>query len=322
MGTPASWKPLPPAILSTIEFSDATHGWVAGQRGTLWQTQDGTTWQPLTAPRLHYSDLQFVGNDGQSAYALGFDFKVQRFAVVKTTDGGATWRRVRTNEQRQVANSLFFLDAKRGWIAGNQRHHAYLLTTGNGGATWQRIVPKAAGARLYDFSEVCFGDARHGWAAAQKLRTNGNGMTILPTLLRTADGGHTWREVTAPGGGRIDATHIEFKGSRLGWAAGRTGVWRTTDGGVTWHLSRLWHKWLSGPVSFFDATHGWVLATGYGGPMDTFQERAFYTSDGGASWQAVTLPQAVWSALAATDARSAYLVGGNDIIRVAAPPAR
>jgi photosystem II stability/assembly factor-like uncharacterized protein len=321
MGAPAGWKALPPRYLNTVEFSDAMHGWVAGQRGTIWRTQDGSTWQPLAAPRLQYSDVNFVDAAGQKAYALGFDSRIQRFAVVRTTDGGATWRRVRTNEHHQVANDLFFLDAQRGWICGAQGHKAYLLDTADGGATWRRIVPVAAGVRLYDFKQIWFADERHGWAAAEKVITNHDSMTILPTLVRTADGGLTWREVKAPGGGRIDATHLEFRGSSLGWAAGRTGVWRTVDGGVTWKLSRLWKRWMTGLVCFFDATHGWVLASGNGGPVDSFMEKFFSTSDGGRTWQPVDLPGQSWRGLAAADARSAVLIGENKIIRVTAPAA-
>jgi photosystem II stability/assembly factor-like uncharacterized protein len=321
MGAPAGWKALPPRYLNAVEFTDATHGWVAGRRGTIWQTQDGSSWQPLATPRLHYSDVDFVSADGKKAYALGFDSKVQRFAVVKTTDGGATWRRVRTNQHRQVANDLFFLNEERGWICGAQHHGAYLLATADGGATWRRVDPRAAGVRLYDFRQLWFADARRGWAAAEKVITSKNGTTILPTLVRTADGGLTWREVKAPGGGRIDATHLEFNGSSLGWVAGRTGVWRTVDGGATWNLSRLWKRWMTGPVCFFDAAHGWVLASGNGGPVDSFMEKLLSTSDGGRTWQPIDLPGQSWSGLAAVDARSAVLIGANEIIRVTAPAA-
>jgi photosystem II stability/assembly factor-like uncharacterized protein len=319
-GAPAGWKVLPPRYLNAVEFTDATHGWVAGQRGTIWRTQDGSGWQPLAAPRLQYGDIDVVGG-GMTAYALGFDGNIQRYAVVKTTDGGATWRRVRTNQHRQVASDLFFLDAERGWICGAQHHGAYLLATTDGGATWRRITPTAAGVRLYDFKQIWFADARHGWVAAEKIITNKNGETILPMLLRTADGGRTWREVNSRSGGRIDATHLEFEGSRFGWAVGRTGVWRTVDGGATWRLSRLWHRWMSGPVRFSDSMHGWVLASGSGGPMDTFSERVFSTSDGGHTWQPVTLPGSTWTSLAAAVAGSAYLIGGNAIIKVTAPAA-
>jgi photosystem II stability/assembly factor-like uncharacterized protein len=321
MGAPTGWKALPPRFLFTVDFAGATHGWAAGQRGTIWRTQDGSTWQPLAAPLLQYDDVAFVDAAGQKAYALGFDSKIQRFAVVKTTDGGATWRRVRTNQHRQVADDLFFLDAQCGWIAGAQHHRAYLLATADGGATWRRITPTAAGVRLYDFKQIWFADARHGWVAAEKLKSVGRSETILPTLLRTTDGGLTWREVKSRSSGRIDATHLEFKGSRSGWAVGRTGVWRTVNGGATWRLSRLWQRWMSGPVRFSDGLHGWVLASGSGGPMDSFGERLFYTSDGGQTWQSVVLPDTMWTSLATAEAGSAYVIGGNAIIKVTAPAA-
>jgi photosystem II stability/assembly factor-like uncharacterized protein len=57
-------------------------------------------------------------------------------------------------------------------------------------------------------------------------------------LLRTTDGGATWRPVTPRGGG----SHywIGFTDARVGVAIGSDGVlWRTTTGGVTWSRVRL-----------------------------------------------------------------------------------
>ncbi len=150
-------------------------------------------------------------------------------------------------------------------------------------------------------------DAEHGWG------------TFFGTILRTADGGQTWQDVSPPGTGDIlpqpgyflDAEHawvILYGGYSGGpWQSAtdaQASVLRTADGGVAWHAGRLP---LAGPVSaqygvetyFLDPRHGWALAH-----VDTAlhpEERddvaLFSTSDGGASWSALPgagLPATGW----------------------------
>jgi hypothetical protein len=77
---------------------------------------------------------------------------------------------------------------------------------------------------------------------------------------------------------------------------------------------------LTGPLSFSDALHGWVLAYGQGGPGDLFRQRVYYTRNGGRSWQLVPLSVQA-SAIAASAPGVAYVVGGGSdwILKVTAP---
>jgi photosystem II stability/assembly factor-like uncharacterized protein len=231
IGVPAGWQPLPARGLISISFSDASHGYVGGSHGALWETSDGSTWRPLSVPLLNYWDIDFASGDGRLAYVLGFDSKIQRYVVLKTTAGGTSWRRVRTNLHRQIARGIFFLDARQGWVFGSRRDHPYLLQTTNGGQSWKLLAASVPGVRLIDLHQVVFTDVLHGWAAGERSVKVSYGITLVETLLRTADGGHSWREVTDRHGARIAAGYVLFEGRQNGWAAGRGGVWRTTDGG-------------------------------------------------------------------------------------------
>jgi photosystem II stability/assembly factor-like uncharacterized protein len=321
MGVPPGWKPLPSRYLRSVVFAGPTYGWVTGVHGTVWQTTDGTSWQPLSVPLLDYWSVQFVSSDRQTIYVLGFDSKIQRFVVQKTTDGGATWRRVRTNLHRQVAHDIFFLDGVHGWMCGNQREHPYLLQTTDGGLSWKTITPSIVSGHFTDLVRVVFTDATHGWAAGQRWVTNSSGEFRSEGLFRTADGGRTWTEVTDTRGRRIAAGFVIFKGTRCGWASGRGGVWRTIDGGVTWRLSLDWPKsqGLTGPLAFSDAKHGWVFTRGQGKQRDAYRDKLFYTADGGKTWTRIPVPVDVVD-LASPAVGVAYVIAGDGLIlKVTAP---
>lgn len=311
MGLPAGSQPLPPRGLSAVAFTDATHGWVAGEHGTIWQTHDGQSWQALSAPVLNYSQLNVATPDGRIVYALGFDGKIQRYELLRTIDAGASWRRVRTNLHRQVADRVFFLDARYGWICGGQRSTPYLLSTRDGGAHWRLTHPSVHAVPLADLLAVWFVDRTHGWAAADKYIRSHGGRTLVDTLLKTSDGGRTWQEVRGPKGGRISATSVQFQDRRTGWAISAGGIWRTIDGGSRWRLSRLGTGWQVEAADFV-GQKGWALAHAYdtSGPALGTYQGLFVTSDGGLTWQGATLPGNQWAALAAPGPDVAYLVSG------------
>jgi photosystem II stability/assembly factor-like uncharacterized protein len=100
--------------------------------------------------------------------------------------------------------------------------------------------------------------------------------------------------VTAPAGNPPDWTGLQFVSAEVGWIAetktnsgttgpGPTFVYKTTDGGRTWHQQLTWDG--PGPVQVrFSADGSQGLVVGQGGaPL-------FKTADGGAHWQPMALP--------------------------------
>ncbi|WP_433572981.1 WD40/YVTN/BNR-like repeat-containing protein [Streptomyces sp. CA-251247] len=112
------------------------------------------------------------------------------------------------------------------------------------------------------------------------------------TVLRTADGGRSWRNISPPGAGELEFRDIEAFDSRravvLAIGEGEASrVFRTTDGGATWTESfrNPDPKAFYDCVTFFDTQHGLAMSD----PVDG-KYRILSTADGGASWK--VLPSA------------------------------
>jgi photosystem II stability/assembly factor-like uncharacterized protein len=192
-----------------------------------------------------------------------------------------------------------------GWaINGNA-----LWLTINNGTKWRRITPpdlrgQDVIARAVD---VHFIDAKHGWVSAEL-----NGTRIVKGSLRyggiliTSDGGNSWHLVTLPGCYHCANSHFSFLDSRRGFALTATQssdgtfvgrLYATSDGGTHWTLVRATRFY--GRIVFTDRLHGWALTDPSRWAFKPccaipIGEGLIYrTSDGGRSWQRVTLPAPV-----------------------------
>ncbi|KAK3281253.1 hypothetical protein CYMTET_10943, partial [Cymbomonas tetramitiformis] len=74
--------------LSSVFFTNATHGWVCGDAGTIQGTTDGgNTW--ITSPPETTADLFSIVMDeeGQTGWAVGAGG-----AIIRSRDGGVSWK--------------------------------------------------------------------------------------------------------------------------------------------------------------------------------------------------------------------------------------
>ena len=114
-------------------------------------------------------------------------------------------------------------------------------------------------------------------------------------ILRTTDGGQSWKEKTVEQPGMLipRLNCINFVSPELGWAVGvdlaQNGVLlKTTDGGENWAVSRISASQVPMTIFFADAETGWMGGAtpvagedeGAGGPSVILG-----TKDGGRSWQ-------------------------------------
>ncbi|MFF7177799.1 WD40/YVTN/BNR-like repeat-containing protein [Streptomyces sp. NPDC008121] len=136
---------------------------------------------------------------------------------------------------------------------------------------WQ-LTPTGTDARFRGLAAV---DRRTAWAAGSK-----------GTVLRTTDGGRSWRAVSPPGAGELEFRDVEAFDARravvLAIGEGEASrVFRTEDGGASWTESfrntdpRAFYDCMT----FFDRRHGLAMSD----PVDG-KYRILSTRDGGRSW--------------------------------------
>jgi photosystem II stability/assembly factor-like uncharacterized protein len=252
--------------LNAVYFTDSKRGWMAGDGGLVYHTDDGgRTWvRQSVATNEQINDLYFHNKED--------GYLVAGSTVYLTTDGGRNWRESRRFSAADVGGgapelySVRFASKKKGWIVGsvsrrNVVTNSLVLHTDDAGATWSRqLVPSRD-----ELIHLDFADEKHGWIAGDK-----------GTILATADGGLNWtRQRTA-----TNATlyHVHFAGDERGWAVGERGtILRTLNGGETWTaavapgLPRT--TFLS--VQFAGKEQGWIV--GRGGVI-------LRSEDGGRTW--------------------------------------
>jgi len=160
-------------------------------------------------------------------------------------------------------------------------------------AQWSH-QPSGTTASLRGLSVV---NARVAWASGAR-----------GTVVRTEDGGATWKVDSIPKGAAFDLRAIHARSARVAHAAATAGrIWRTMDGGRTWSLryqARDSSVFLDA-IEFWDDRHGIALG-------DPIRGRFFIllTSDGGESWHEA--PAA--SRPAAEPGEAAFAASGSSLV--------
>lgn len=212
----APWLPL--AIhtrsdLTTIDFSDPTHGIIGGVSGALYRTDDGVQWEELVSP---LSESLHVARRLSPEVML-----IARNSLRRSIDGGKNWDAVPSIPDgvamfdilKAGNGQLFMLRSFDVWVSGDA------------GASWQMTYDGAddqpfthrlreAAADTY----VAFGGRSYdGFSAAH--------------VLRTIDGGQSWQFSTPPIAQILGA---DFAAAANGIVATLDGaLWRTTDAGAS-----------------------------------------------------------------------------------------
>lgn len=208
----------------TLAAPDAGHAILAGQtpdkRAVVLCTRDGgATWRCRVLgderdPICGYS----TDADNAWVFVTAEGRRKDPSELWRTTDGGATWSRVKT--VRGYVGAVCFTDALNGWCSSFLRG---LLHTSDGGVTWSRSAA-VPGWYVWIY-ELFFVDPNEGWY----LYAVEDGPQVL---MHTRDGGAHWSEMDVGIGPNIDAG--AFRASGQGWIVGGDGsIIHTTNGGGT-----------------------------------------------------------------------------------------
>ena len=257
------------AWLHSVFFLDENRGWAVGSRGTLLATSDGgKSWQAKAPPTLDVlRDILFV--DYQNGWLVcevnTYELKGkedQRTYLMRTTDGGETWKRINIRGAEVDARLLraVFSQGGRGWVFGEE---GVILTTRDSGESWTRLQSPTRRLLLGGI----FIDEYRGWLV-------GAGSTVI----QTSDGGETWHSSRLTDAIRkpIRFAATSFVDNRLGWVVGSAGsIYRTTNGGRTWQQQHSGVVTDLFDVKFVDAVEGWAVGA---------EGTIIYTNDGGQHW--------------------------------------
>jgi photosystem II stability/assembly factor-like uncharacterized protein len=164
------------------------------------------------------------------------------------------------------------------------------------------IKPIPAG-RGFEIRYIKMFDNLNGWAIT-------TWMDSADHLLRTADGGWTWYDVTPPespavGPGMGKMALPCFLDPLTAWVVYSNAddslpqqaatVWFTRDGGATWRAGQgivpdqSWEFFAPAYIDFVDSRNGWLLVS-LGAGMNHVYSALYHTTDGGQNWVPLITP--------------------------------
>ena len=299
------------ASLADVCFVDRTSGWVVGDRGVVWHTEDGgQSWQlqssGVTCP-LHsvfFLDAKRGWTVGGSAlpYSRG-----SQGVVLWTEDGGAAWNQVPRVALPTMTRVKFF-DPEHGIAsgAGTAAAPSGVFVTHDGGRNWQPLPAEGPGQWLAgDFIDADTGAVagpagqfatlmRRRVVPASSAVSSSRALRALrlvpPTggwlvgdgglVMTTHDLGNSWQspagELPQHASDHFDFRAVAAAGEHV-WLAGSPGtrVFHSADGGQTWEPLATGLNTPLRAIAFVDTTTGWAV-----GDLGTI----LATNDGGRTW--------------------------------------
>ncbi|MBK7577093.1 MAG: T9SS type A sorting domain-containing protein [Ignavibacteria bacterium] len=204
-----------------VSFSSTTYGCILGSV-LEFTTNGGASWNIGEAVPLPFSDpLSVFVLSERIAYAGGFFSEYMVGALMKTTDGGATWRHIINHlppfgGAPNGVRAIHFFNESVGIIAGpldppqspNFSWRPHVLRTIDGGQTWQMPEFKF----WHDVNTIAFADSLRGFIG-----------DAAGNIYSTTDGGITWKNDNVPSSGRSINSICVAGGSRV-FAVGDSGL--------------------------------------------------------------------------------------------------
>lgn len=328
---PEAWRRLPteayPGKQDDVVFVDRDRGWYGNGKGRIFRTTDGgETWRKvLDQPGTYVRALGFVdakvgvmGNIGPGSFPGVTDSQ----PLYRTVDGGESWAPVQAIAG-PAPKGICAIDvlhypyvnagvlARRTLIhaAGRVGGPAFVLRSTDEGASWTSTDLSAQTGMILD---IRFLDERVGFIAGS---SDADVETSHARVLKTTDGGRTWRTVYESRRPWEITWKLSFPSRRVGYVTvqsynpdktvAQRYVAKTVDGGETWREMPVVADpaFMEFGVAFVDERRGWV-----GGARTGMETR-----DGGRSWTPVEIGRAANKIRVVRDERGTvlYAIGVN-----------
>lgn len=230
--------------------------------------------------------------DANTGYAVG-----DSGIILKTIDSGSKWSALSSGTLNNLY-SVFFPDMDTGYVVGDV---GTILKTTNGGSIWD-FLSDGTNDR---FRSSCFLDGSVGYIA-------GGGWDMS----KTSNGGKSWTNLRPTDYSNGNLTSVYFTDSNTGYRTSFYVNWgaieKTTDGGITWPLSKIFDDGDLFSVFFTDPD------TGYAVGGDFWTERnsiIIKTTNAGADWSIKIFTDShILRSVYFTDANTGYAVGDSGTI--------
>ncbi len=176
-----SWQTLSPGSGGTagavLALTDNSTVLLAGPRG-IRRSKGGGPFDGVAGKTVSRAALGELAPAGAAVLAWGRGGK----ALLVSTTKGASWKAVRLPSKKTRVADVSFVSAGTGWLLDTSGR---LWSTRNGGRRWSESL--AIGAS--DGVDVAFGSASSGFLSIRAYGSGAKGAYVL----RTSDGGRTWR---------------------------------------------------------------------------------------------------------------------------------
>ena len=227
-------------------------------------------WSEIQSPTINFLHTQFF-TDSLSGWVAG-----DSGVVFYTSDGGESWIQQQSNTNSNIQD-IFFLDKNRGWAVGWREgvtpSGTDIIITTNGGNDWSERAYAEDNVYL---ATINFLDSLNGWAGGYPDK-----------LIRTFDGGHTWKDATIDSGAfkNFPVVQIKFYDSLFALACGGAidfagVIWKTTNGGDNWYSIGVAAEPIR-DIEYLDSLN--IL--GIGGDPEYFGASSVSSIDAGSTWE-------------------------------------
>lgn len=221
--------------------------------------------------------------------------------LAATIDGGRTWTKYPLGTTEDI-NEIYFRNNDTGYLVAGRK----MFMTTDGGTSWKETVIYKPGdfrGMTPEFLSIRFATKNRGLAVGSVLNRRGDVVDSL--VMRTEDGGATWKRLFVPT--KTELFHLDYNGSSHGWIVGDNGViLATTNAGVEWKLQSSGTKVALFNVDFRDDDEGY--AVGEDGLI-------LRTENGGRNWTRVlTDTKANLMRVDFADDKNGWIVGHGGMI--------
>jgi photosystem II stability/assembly factor-like uncharacterized protein len=247
----------PGTFIRALGFLDEKRGYVGNigldyfpgvtDPNMLYRTDDGgDTWQPVALPdtdgargmcAIDILSVDFInhGVPGHREVITVAGRVGGPGAAFRSDDSGKTWKRLALPTDVAMILDVKFLDVNTGFVFAAddtdvEKSHALIMRTSDSGRSWQPVYRSTRPFEL--IWKASFPTKHVGYATLQSY--NPDATTDQRYVVKTADGGTTWKELPLAKNIKLQTFGVGFVDEQQGWVGGAPTAYRTMDGGATW----------------------------------------------------------------------------------------